>query len=94
MITAKVDGHTVAAGNRQADEDVWESAIIDCHSVGTIIHMAIDGEYAGHIVISDIVKPHSKEAIAALKKSGVRKNGYADRRRQMCGGAGRCQSLV
>lgn len=45
----------------------------DCHSVGTIIHMAINGEYTGHIVISDIVKPHSKEAITALKKAGVEK---------------------
>jgi len=46
---------------------------INCHSVGTIIHMAIDGQYAGHIVISDIVKPHAKEAIAALKKAGIHK---------------------
>ena len=45
----------------------------DCHSVGTIIHMAIDGQYAGHIVISDVVKPHSKEAIARLKKCGVQR---------------------
>ena len=45
----------------------------DCHSIGTIVHIAIDGEYAGHIVISDIVKKHSKEAIAALKKAGVEK---------------------
>ena len=45
----------------------------DCHRVGTIIHMAINGEYAGHIVISDILKPHSKEVIAELKKAGVEK---------------------
>lgn len=46
---------------------------MDCHSVGTIIHMAVDGAYAGHIVISDIVKPHAKEAIAALKSAGITK---------------------
>ena len=45
----------------------------DCHSVGTIIHMAVDGQYAGHIVISDVVKPHSKEAIEQLKRAGVQK---------------------
>ncbi len=45
----------------------------DCHSVGTIIHLAIDGQYAGHIVISDVVKPNSKAAIAALHKAGVEK---------------------
>ena len=45
----------------------------DCHKVGTIIHMAVDGEYAGHIVISDLVKPHAKEAVAELKKAGVKK---------------------
>ena len=50
-----------------------EIPYLDCHHVGTIIHMAIDGEYAGHIVISDVVKPHAKEAIAALKKAGVEK---------------------
>ena len=71
-ITATVDGHAVAAGNSKLMKRLGIS-YHDCHSVGTIIHMAIDGEYAGHIVISDIVKPHSKEAIAALKKSGVEK---------------------
>ena len=71
-ITATVDGHAVAAGNSKLMKKLGIS-YHDCHSVGTIIHMAIDGEYAGHIVISDIVKPHSKEAIAALKKSGVEK---------------------
>ena len=45
----------------------------DCHSVGTIIHMAVDGKYAGHIVISDVIKPHSREALASLKKAGVKK---------------------
>ena len=71
-ITAKVDGHTVAAGNSKLMAQLGVE-YCDCHSVGTIIHMAIDGRYAGHIVISDVVKPHSKEAIAQLKKSGVQK---------------------
>ena len=71
-IMAKVDGHTVAAGNSKLMRKLGIS-YQDCHSVGTIIHMAIDGKYAGHIVISDVVKPHSGEAIAALKKSGVAK---------------------
>ncbi|MCC8162554.1 MAG: cadmium-translocating P-type ATPase [Lachnospiraceae bacterium] len=71
-VTATVDGHSVAAGN-----DKLMTALgvdyVSCHSVGTIIHLAIDGKYAGHIVISDIEKPHSKEAIRKLKASGVRK---------------------
>ena len=71
-IVAKVDGHAVAAGNSKLMRKLGLS-YQDCHSVGTIIHMAIDGKYAGHIVISDVVKPHSGEAIAALKKSGVAK---------------------
>ena len=71
-IGAKVDGHTVAAGNGKLMEQLG-IAYHDCHCVGTIIHMAIDGQYAGHIVISDVVKPHSKEAIAQLKKAGVQK---------------------
>ena len=71
-IEAKVDGHTVAAGNDKLMEQLG-IAYHDCHCVGTIIHMAIDGQYAGHIVISDVVKPHSKEAIAQLKKAGVQK---------------------
>ena len=71
-IEAKVDGHTVAAGNGKLMEQLC-IAYHDCHCVGTIIHMAIDGQYAGHIVISDVVKPHSKEAIAQLKKAGVQK---------------------
>ena len=45
----------------------------DCHSVGTVVHMAIDGVYAGHILISDIIKPHAKDAIKELKKAGVTK---------------------
>ena len=71
-ITAIVDGHKVAAGNDKLMEKL-NIPYLKCHSVGTIIHMAVDGEYAGHIVISDIVKPHSKQAIAALKKAGVEK---------------------
>ena len=71
-ISAKVDGHDVLAGNSKLME-LNRIAFIDCHSVGTIIHMAIDGEYAGHIVISDVVKPHAKEAIDRLKHSGAEK---------------------
>ena len=71
-ISAKVDGHDVLAGNSKLME-LNRIAFIDCHSVGTIIHMAIDGEYAGHIVIADVVKPHAKEAIERLKHSGVEK---------------------
>ncbi len=71
-ITATVDGHSVAAGNAKLMKKLGID-YHDCHCVGTIIHMAVDGAYAGHIVISDIVKPHSAEAIARLKKSGVSK---------------------
>ena len=71
-ITATVDGHTVAAGNAKLMKKLGIE-YCDCHSVGTIIHMAIDGQYAGHIVISDVVKPHSREAIARLKKCGVQR---------------------
>lgn len=71
-IIAKVDGHSVAAGNSKLMQKLGID-YLDCHSIGTIIHMAIDGKYAGHIVISDVVKPHSKEALAALKKLGVAK---------------------
>ena len=60
------------AGNGKLMEQLG-IAYRDCHSVGTIIHIAIDGAYAGHIVISDLVKPHSKQAIAALKQAGVEK---------------------
>ena len=71
-ITATVDGHAVAAGNSKLMAKLGVE-YHDCHCVGTIIHMAVDGQYAGHIVISDVVKPHSKEAIAQLKKAGVAK---------------------
>ena len=69
-VTACVDGHTVAAGNSKLMERLG-IPYHDCHSVGTIIHMAVDGQYAGHIVISDVVKPHAREALAALHKAGV-----------------------
>ena len=71
-VTAKVDGIPVAAGNDKLMEHLGIS-FIPCHSVGTIIHMAVNGAYAGHILISDIVKPHSKEALAALKAAGIRR---------------------
>ena len=71
-ILAKVDGIPVAAGNSKLMKQLG-IPYKDCHSVGTIIHMAVNGSYAGHIVISDIVKPHSKEAIQRLRRSGVRK---------------------
>ena len=71
-ITATVDGHAVAAGNSKLMAKLGVE-YHDCHCVGTIIHMAVDGQYAGHIVISDVVKPHSREAIAQLKKAGVAK---------------------
>lgn len=71
-VIAKVDGKQIAAGNNKL-MDKLSINYKDCHSVGTIVHVAIEGEYAGHIVISDIVKPQAKEAIDALKKSGVTK---------------------
>ena len=71
-VIAKVDGIEIAAGNDKL-MDRLGIEYISCHSVGTIIHMAINGKYAGHIVIADIVKPHSKEAIRELKVAGVRK---------------------
>lgn len=71
-IIAEVDGHNVAVGNAKLMEHVGV-ADIPCHQVGTIVHVAIDNEYAGHIIISDIVKPHAKEAVAELKRSGVEK---------------------
>ena len=71
-VVAKVDGVTVAVGNDKLMEKLgiaWH----DCHSVGTIIHLALDGQYAGHIVISDVEKPHARDAITALKRIGVEK---------------------
>ena len=71
-VTAKVDGMEVAAGNDKLMKHL-NVPYQDCHQTGTIIHMAVGGKYAGHIVISDIIKPHSKAAIAELKKAGVDK---------------------
>ena len=71
-VVARVDGVTVAVGNDKL-MDKLGIAWHDCHSVGTIIHLALDGQYAGHIVISDVEKPHAKDAIAALKRIGMEK---------------------
>ena len=71
-ITAVVDGHEVAAGNDKLMKKLGLK-YHECHTAGTIIHMAIDEKYAGHIVISDVVKEHSKEAVAELKKAGIKK---------------------
>ena len=71
-VTAKVDGMEIAAGNDKLMKHL-NIPYQDCHQTGTIIHMAVGGKYAGHIVISDIIKPHSKVAIAELKKAGVDK---------------------
>ena len=71
-VIATVDGHSVAAGNGKLMDELcvkWQ----DCRSVGTIVHMAVDGAYAGHIVISDVVKNDARDAIAALKRAGVQK---------------------
>ena len=71
-VVARVDGVTVAVGNNKLMDKLgitWH----DCHSVGTIIHLALDGQYAGHIVISDVEKPHARDSIAALKRIGVEK---------------------
>ena len=71
-ITAVVDGHKVAIGNRRLMEKVG-AEYKDCHKTGTIVHIAIDGEYSGHIIISDMIKPTAKEAVADLHKAGVTK---------------------
>ena len=71
-ILAKVDGREIAAGNEKLMQQLGVE-YKECHSVGTIIHMAVDGKYEGHIVIADLVKPKAKEAVARLKKAGVRK---------------------
>lgn len=72
-VIAKVDGITVAAGNAKLMKRL-DIEYKECHHVGTVVHMAVNGVYAGHILISDILKPHAKEAIHALKKAGVSKN--------------------
>ena len=71
-VTARVDGTEVAAGNAKLMER-FGIAFVACRSAGSIVHMAIDGAYAGHVVISDVLKPHAKEAVAALRRAGVRK---------------------
>ena len=71
-VIAKVDGISVAAGNTKLMNRLG-IAYQDCHHVGTVVHMAIDGKYAGHILISDIIKPHAREAITELKKAGISK---------------------
>ena len=72
-VQAVIDGKVVACGNDKLMKRLG-IAYHECHSAATIVHMAIDGAYAGHILISDIIKPHAKEAIAALRKAGIRKN--------------------
>ena len=69
-VITKVDGVSVAAGNAKLMKKLG-IAYQECHHVGTVVHMAVDGRYAGHILISDIIKPHAKEAIAELKKAGI-----------------------
>lgn len=69
-VTARVDGVAVAVGNDKLIQELG-LAWVDCHSVGTILHLAVDGQYAGHIVISDEEKPHAREAVAALRQAGV-----------------------
>ena len=71
-VIAKVDGVSVAAGNAKLMKKLGVT-YQECHHVGTVVHMAVDGRYAGHILISDIIKPHAKEAIAELKKAGISK---------------------
>lgn len=71
-VIAKVDHHSVAVGNMKLMKKVGAYAK-ECHHIGTVVHIAIDGEYAGHILISDLMKPHAKEAILALKKIGMKK---------------------
>ena len=71
-VVAKVDGHEVAAGNSKLMKQLGVE-YKDCHEVGTIIHIAVDKKYEGHIVISDVPKPHAKEVVSRLKKAGVKK---------------------
>ena len=70
-VTAVVDGHTVAAGNHRLMEQLGIE-YVECHHVGTVVHVAIDGKYCGHILICDVVKPDAKDAIRALKSIGVK----------------------
>ena len=95
-ITATVDGHAVAAGNSKLMAKLGVE-YHDCHCVGTIIHMAVDGKYAGHIVISDVVKPHSREGHRAAEKGWRGKRPSCSRATRSawpkaCGGAWRGRS--
>lgn len=78
-IRASVNGKTVCVGNSLFMESVG-AVVPDCRCDGTIIHVAVDGVYAGHVAVSDALKPHSKEAVKALRNEGVKKTGYADGR--------------
>lgn len=71
-VTANVDGKQIVAGNAKLMKR-FGIEYIDCHHIGTIVHIAIDGTYAGHILISDMLKPHAKEAVRSLKKAGIRR---------------------
>lgn len=68
---AAVDGHIVAVGNDKLMKQM-KISYVSCHSMGAILHVAVDGRYAGHIVISDVIKPHARQAIAALKRNGIK----------------------
>ncbi|MBM6701726.1 HAD-IC family P-type ATPase [Megasphaera elsdenii] len=70
-VKAAVDGHIVAVGNDKLMKQM-KISYVPCHSMGTILHVAVDGRYAGHIVISDVIKPHTRQAIAALKRNGIK----------------------
>ena len=72
VLKSVIDGVQVLAGNDKLMK-MYNIPYQECHSVGTIVHMAIDDKYAGHIVISDMLKPHAKEAIEALKKAALNK---------------------
>ncbi|MCD8045593.1 MAG: cadmium-translocating P-type ATPase [Clostridiales bacterium] len=69
-VTTQVDGHSVAAGNAKLMREMGVS-YADCHETGTVVHVAVDGAYAGHILISDVIKPHAKEAVRELKRAGI-----------------------
>ena len=71
-VTAKVDGVPVAVGNARLMQQLGID-YMDCHSIGTIVHVAVDGSYAGHILIADVIKPHARQAIETLKASGIKK---------------------
>lgn len=72
-VTAVVDGVKGCCRKRQADDSSLGIEYCECHHVGTVVHIAVNGEYAGHILISDMIKPHAKEAIRDLKRAGIKK---------------------